>query len=440
MGIVRDSSYMVLSNIILVFTSLATGVLTARLLGPEGRGELYLIIQIASLCSLFLSCGLGSSYQYHLSKKIFDHATIISHMLMQLLITSIVVIVLYLYGSEILLFITGSSMSKPTQLLTSIAIILNVVIMFVTYILMSMPEGIKFNSIIGIFASLVNLTALVFFIWFLKLGAYGAILAYILSLLVRFLPIIPKIMSGVWRKLSFTWLQPSPKLFTYSFSAFLSNMMVSSVFRIDVFILSSLAGVAAVGIYSVAVAFAEMALMIPNALGTSLFTHLPSSTPAEQNTIIQRSSRIILFIAFIVGLVLAVISYPLVVILMGKRFIGAVEPLCLLLPGIVAMSINYVYANFYGANGKPLVSAACFAVGLLVNIGLNYVLIPVLKINGAAIASSVSYAVISTIFIFLLRRQHGFTIRDLLLVNREDISLVKDKVVGIVGRLMPGRV
>jgi len=429
---------MVASNIILVATSLATGVITARLLGPTGRGELYLVIQIASLGSLFLSCGLGSSYQYHLSKKIFDRATIISHMLIQLLMTAILVSVLYLYGTELFSFMTGSSISKTTQLLASIAIILNVIILLVTYVLMSMPEGIKFNSVFGVMASLVNLTALILFIWLLDLGVKGAILAYLSSLLIRFLPVIPKVMSGVWKNLSFSWLQPSNKLFTYGFSAFLSNMMVSSVFRVDVFILSSLAGVSAVGIYSVAVAFAEMALMVPNALGTSLFTHLPAASREDKNAIIQRSSRIIIFIAIVVGLVLMAVSYPLIVMLMGKRFIGSVEPLCLLVPGLVAMSVNYVYANFYCADGNPLVSAACFAVGLVANVVLNYLLIPVLNINGAAIASTISYAVISATFIFLLRRQHGFTLRGLLLVNGEDMNLVKEKLLGIVGRLLPG--
>ena len=439
MGIVRDSGYMVFSNVILVMTSLATGILTARLLGPQGKGEFYLILQISSLVSLFLSCGLGSSYQYHISNKIFDHATVVSHMLIQILITVLVVGIMYLFGTELLLLMTGLSLPKSIQSLTGFAIVFNVIIMFTTYILMSMSSGIKFNSMIGIAASLVNLASLILLVWLLKLGVYGAVIAYLLSLMVRFLPILPKIMRGVWSHLTLSWLRPSKKLFTYSFSAFLSNMMVSSVFRIDVFILSSLAGVTAVGVYSVSVAFAEMALMVPNALGTSLFTHLPSSCPEDQRAIIKRSSRIIIFIALLVGVMLAVISYPLVVILMGGRFVGAVLPLCLLLPGVVAMSVNYVFANFYGANGKPLVSAACFGIGLVTNVTLNFLLIPYLKVNGAAIASTLAYTVITAAFIMVLKKEHCFTLVELLFVNREDLGLITEKVRGIVGRLIPGR-
>lgn len=430
---------MVLSNVILVITSLATGILTARLLGPAGRGELYLVIQIATLGSLFLSCGLGPSYQYHLSKNIFTRPVIVSHMLIQLAITSILVGILYLNGSEILSFITGTTMSKSVQFMTSMAIILNVMIMLLTFILMSMPGGIKFNSISGVYVSFSYLVALFIMIWIFNLGIIGALYAYLLSLLARLLPVLLKVMEGSWRSIIFEWRRPSKQLFTYGFSSFLASIMLSTVFRVDVFILSSLAGVGAVGIYSVSVAFAELALMVPNALGTSLFTHLPSATAEEQGTIIQRSSRIIIFIAFVIGLCLIIISYPLVVILMGKRFVGAVVPLCLLVPGLIAMSVNYVYANFYGVNGKPLVSAACFAIGLIVNVGLNYLLIPVLNVNGAAIASTVSYAVISIVFIIIIRRQHTFKVRDLLLVNMADIGLIKEKLLVVVGRLFPRR-
>ena len=81
MGIVKDSGYLVASNVTLLATSLVSGIMASRLLGPEGRGELYLYIQFATLAGVILSCGLGASYQYHLSKKIFIREVIVSHML-----------------------------------------------------------------------------------------------------------------------------------------------------------------------------------------------------------------------------------------------------------------------------------------------------------------------------------------------------------------------
>jgi O-antigen/teichoic acid export membrane protein len=310
----------------------------------------------------------------------------------------------------------------------------NIAILFSSYILVAMPQGVKINSIIGVITSLIYLMALLILVWLLDLGSIGAVTAYVLSLIARLVPIISIIMKGIWSNLKFQWLGPSRVLFKYGLASFLSNLMISSVMRIDVFILGSMAGAGAVGIYSVAVAFAELALMLPSALGTSLFTHLPSSTLSDQRKIVAMSSRIIIFLTLLIGLVLAIISYPLVIMLMGDKFSDAIIPLCLLVPGLIAMSVNYVFSNYFAANGQPLLGAACFGCGLLVNVVINILLIPVLKIEGAAIASSVSYVVISMIFLIILKCQYGFNINELLLINNSDLNLIKVKIRGITKR------
>ena len=434
MGIIRDGGYMMASNVILTITSLATGVITARLLGPEGRGELYLVIQFATYASIFLTFGLGSSYQYHLSKKICSHITVVAHMIVQLFISLMLVCIIYYYSPEITSIFQWTNLERSVQFMASIAIMTNIAILFSSYILVAMPQGVKINSIIGVITSLIYLMALLILVWLLDLGSIGAVTAYVLSLIARLVPIISIIMKGIWSNLKFQWLGPSRVLFKYGLASFLSNLMISSVMRIDVFILGSMAGAGAVGIYSVAVAFAELALMLPSALGTSLFTHLPSSTLSDQRKIVAMSSRIIIFLTLLIGLVLAIISYPLVIMLMGDKFSDAIIPLCLLVPGLIAMSVNYVFSNYFAANGQPLLGAACFGCGLLVNVVINILLIPVLKIEGAAIASSVSYVVISMIFLIILKCQYGFNINELLLINNSDLNLIKVKIRGITKR------
>jgi O-antigen/teichoic acid export membrane protein len=432
MGIVRDGGYMVASNIILTITSLVTGIITARLLGPEGRGELYLVIQFATFASLFLTFGLGSSYQYHLSKKIFSHITIVAHMLVQLFVSIMLVSIIYYSIPEITSIFQWTKLERSVQFMASIAVMTNITILLSSFILVAMPHGVRLNSIISVIASLIYLIALLILVWLLDLGSIGAITAYILSLIARLVPIVSKIIKGIWSNLKIQWLGPSRVLFKYGLASFLSNLMISSVMRIDVFILGSMAGAGAVGIYSVAVAFAELALMIPSALGTSLFTHLPSSTLSDQRKIVSMSSRIIIFLTLFIGLVLVIISYPLVIMLMGDKYSDAVIPLCLLIPGLIAMSVNYVFSNYFAANGQPLLGAACFGCGLLVNIVLNIILIPVLKIEGAAIASSISYVIISIIFLATLKRQYGFNINELLLINNSDLNLIKVKISDII--------
>ncbi|MAD02213.1 MAG: hypothetical protein CMK65_01110 [Pseudoalteromonas sp.] len=436
MSIVRDSSYLALSNLILVFSSLATGILTARLLGPEGRGELFLLIQITSLGGLIICCGLGPSYQYHLKKGLFDKTQILSHILVQLILGCGLIVFLFIFGEPLWTFVANKPIDDDIRFWACVALMINVMINFYTYVLMSMEGGIKLNSIFGVASSLGNMVFLGLLVWLFELGVFGAIVAYCLSISLKVLPVLPKIFSGVWRDIRLRWLGISKPLYKYGFSAFLSNLMVSTVFRIDVFILSALSGVKAVGIYSIAVAFAEMALMVPRSVGMALFAHLPDKPIEEQIEIIKRSSSTVFLLALISGLGLLVMSYPLVMILMGDDYIDAVLPLCLLVPGVVAMSVNFVFSNFFSASGRPIIGVYCFASGLVANVLLCYLLIPIYGVAGAALASTLAYAAITLAFLFMLKYHHQVSVLSLFKVYSKDFAFIKDKFGSIVAKLL----
>ena len=433
MNIFKDSSYLFTSNILLVAMSLVTGVLTARFLGPEGKGGLYLVLQASSLASLVLSGGLGSSYQYHLKKRLLDQSAIISHALVQ----SVIVIALLLLVCAGHGYLPGGwfrdTFSSDLAFPIIGATILNIWILYANSILMTFESGIRTSSILSVLSSVVNMTLLALFIWGLGWGIWGAIAAYLVSLAVRLFPTAVTLLKREPLRMEIAWRRHSPMLFTFGFSSFICNLMLSSVFRVDVFIVNSLAGVAAVGVYSVAVAFAEMALMAPSAIGIALFSHLPGVSDSEQLEIVAKSSRITVFLAFVGGLVLVLISRPLVLLLMGESFAGAVAPLVILVPGLVMMSANYVFANYYSSQGRPLISAYCFSVGLLVDVAANYLLIPGMGIKGAALASSIAYSCITLSFLFVLRRQHRLMARDLFLPSADDVLLVRNKLASLFG-------
>lgn len=431
MNILRDSTFLFVSNILLVAVSLVTGVLTARFLGPDGKGELYLVLQASSLASLVLSGGLGPSYQYHLKKKLLDASAIVSHIVMM----STGVILLLGAMAALLRYVSLPLLESfvPARLALpfAAATILNLLLLYVNSILMTFESGIQSSSVLSILSSVANVVFLALFVCVFGWGVIGAIAAYLTSLLVRLVPTL----AVIWRQDQFRlggrWRKNSRMLFAFGLSSFLCNLMLSSVFRVDVFIVNALAGVGAVGIYSVAVSFAEMALMAPNAIGIALFSHLPGVSTEEQLQVVTRSARITILIAAAGALILGLLSEPLVLVLMGKNFAGAVRPLILLLPGLVVMSGNYVFANFYASQGKPLVSACCFSVGLMVNVVANYFLIPLAGINGAAVASSVAYACITLSFYGAMRRGHRLTPRDVFVVNEGDLSLIREKLVAM---------
>lgn len=433
MGIVKDSGYLVATNVSNLIAALLTGVLTARFLGAEGRGELYLVIQVATLGSLLLGLGLGPSYQYHLTRKAFGLPAILLHGLVHSVASCLILYAVLQIGLH--RFVAESALGGHVRLFIFLGVLLNLVQTLLLYLAMSQPGGVRANVVSSLLSSAVYLAGLVLLVCVWRLGAIGGVLAYLASVTIRLLPLLSLLWPISQDGPEAGWTGLFKPLYGYGLSSCLSNLVTSSVFRMDVFILGSLAGVAAVGVYSVSVALAELALMVPNALGTSLFTHLPAATLEQQRDIICRSSRIMLFLGCLAGAALLVASYPLVVLLMGRKFVSSVVPLCLLVPGVVVMSLNFVFSNYFSARGRPLVTALIFGLGLVANFVCNLILIPLLKVSGASIASTVAYALITGGFLVLLVRREGLAIRDLLLLTSEDLVLIRTKLAQVLGHL-----
>lgn len=421
MSIGKNTSYLVAANIIRLATSLALGLLTARLLGPAGKGEMYLVLQIGTMGGLVLALGLGHSYQYHLTKGLMDRGIVISHLLVYTGLASLLIAGGYLLWGRTLTVIAGATLSPPLVLLAYVAIPINLLVVFATPVLMSQPGGIGASSLLNTAAAVLTVGFVAVFVALLKWGPVGAIAAYLLVLAAQGVVTLYMGARHSWRRLRLP-VGISTPLLGFGLSLFLGNLAVTSVFRIDIFLLSSMRGAAALGIYSVAVAFAELVLMVPNALGTSLFALLPGVADEERRAVMMQASRVTLVIAVIIGLLTAAFAYPLVVVLMGDRFRGSVLPLALLVPGLVAMSLNYVYANYFAAGGRPLVNAAYFGIGLVLNVLLNLMLIPSFGVPGCALASTGAYFAVTAAYFVRLRSVERVPMRPLLLSSRAEMT------------------
>jgi O-antigen/teichoic acid export membrane protein len=428
MSVTGDSAYRAAGSALQLATSLALGVLTARLLGPAGRGQLYLVIQTASLGALLLGAGLGQAYQYHVARGVLPRRVTNAHLVAQTFVVSLVVAGVYLFGQPLLRAVTRETLTPPLVLLACVATVVNVLLLYVTCSLFALPHGIRTGTALGAASSLLNVALVVALVGLLRLGATGAVWAWLASLGVQLIPAFFIILSGAAPRPDLDWVRASRLLYGYGASVLVGNLMISTVFRIDVFIVNALMGAAALGTYSVAVAFAELVLLVPNALGTVLFAHLPQEKEERQVALLAASSRVTVLVSLLTGTLVAALSYPLVTVLMGGRFIGAAVPLCCLVPGLIAMSANFVYANFFSAQGKPLVTAAFFLLGAIINVILNLIAIPALGLVGAALASTVAYAAVTASFVARLRQREGLTFRQLFIVNAQDREVLREKL------------
>jgi O-antigen/teichoic acid export membrane protein len=165
-------------------------------------------------------------------------------------------------------------------------------------------------------------------------------------------------------------------------------------YRAELFVLEWYEGVAAVGIYSIAMQAAEALWLIPAALATAITGPAVHDDEADATSLVGRSAlKGLLYTAAVAAVVGA--AGPFVIpLLFGEEFGPAARPLALLLPGVVLyapVTVLVVYLSVRHA--RPHLSLAVSVVAAAVTTVLAVVLIPRHGIAGAAVASAVGYAV-----------------------------------------------
>jgi O-antigen/teichoic acid export membrane protein len=194
----------------------------------------------------------------------------------------------------------------------------------------------------------------------------------------------------------------------YGLKAYVAALFAFIVLRVDLLIIQYILGAEQAGFYSIAVSMSDLIFLIPTVIGTILFPKLSSMHNNEEKWVYTRKViwRIgvgVIFLSFLI----IVFSKPLICILYGKDFLPAVPALVWLTPGIVMLSMNTIFMNYFASTGMPRITVYSPALAALLNIGLNIQFIPVFGIVGASWASDIAYGVMLMASLLFLKGRRG---------------------------------
>ena len=169
-------------------------------------------------------------------------------------------------------------------------------------------------------------------------------------------------------------------------------------YRVELFLLEHYDGVAAVGVYSIAMQAAEALWLIPAAIATAItgpVVHEPAREAARR--VRNAAFRAVVYTAGAAGVV-GVLAPFLIPLLFGDAFSGAARPLAFLLPGVVAYgSVTVLVVYISVRRGLPRLSLVVSVTGMLVTAGASIPLIGEYGKTGAAAASSLGYLVAASL-------------------------------------------
>lgn len=230
------------------------------------------------------------------------------------------------------------------------------------------------------------------------------------ALTVKFTFLAAVVVIGFWvalrgRRLARPDLAQSRSMLSFGARLQLHGLGELGSAQLDLAVLPAFVIAADVGVYAVSASAATVIIVVMDRIGRLVLTHAVALAPDERARLIEASFRIVAFLATATAVVIFFAAEPLLPALYGEEFERSVAPLRILLPGVVAWSLNRVASAGLQASSLPGLTSVSMSVSLgLTCVGLAVLLHP-LGIVGAAITSSIAYATgLVVSIVFLVRR------------------------------------
>ena len=376
------------TRIFLILLSLATTVIVTRILGPEGRGLYAVAVAIGAIGVQFGNLGLHASNTYYVAQDRSRLPALLGNTL----------VISFLVGSlgsglAWCVFIVRPELAPLNGNLLILALIwipVGLTYLLVQNLLIGIQE-IRTYNLIEIVTKIISVILIALFILMEFVTVESIFTIGLVTLIIGLAWSIIMLNNHLtyFPKLSFDLFKGSIR---YGFKAYLAAFFAFMVLKVDLLMVQYMLGPEQAGYYSIAASLADMVYMLPVVVGTILFPKLSELDDPEQKwRIARKSAYSIFFIMTVVTVISALLSGTIIKILFGSDFEPSVSAFIWLMPGVLFISVNTIFMNYFGSLGMPAIVVYSPAFASVINILCNYELIPKFGIIGASISSLISY-------------------------------------------------
>ena len=388
-----------------------TGILSARMLGPVGRGEYAAIIIWPMGIASFLGFGINQAVVFYLGQREItpsEGATAVTAIGM---IQSVISVAIGLLVVPIVL----AKYSPEVQHLGILFVLLTPALILGGYpanVFQGLQDMHRFN-LIRLVAPFTYAVAL--------LGLYFAHRAslnnVIVSQLAAYILALALGSTVAWRilRLRRQWNSSAiPRLLHFGFR--LQGLSIATYVnqRIDQLVLSLFVPPKQLGFYAVAVTLSTAVAVFPQAAGIVAFSRGSSQSSGDAKETIGVAFRASLIWLLVSCSLLYGLAPFLIRLVFGGAFDGSILACRILLPGALMTGLSFVLYNAASALGRPGLTSYAEGISVIVTATGLYLLVPTYGYIGAALTSSVAYTVSFVVMLILAHVLLGLSLSDLL--------------------------
>ena len=413
---IRDSFLALLGEVVMFAGALLYGLITARTLGPSGKGILGLLIVAYTFIVTIVSLRFERAVSFYAASK---PETISETITSALAVGAGMVVCFiplywflpgaakyYLFGGVPAEFATAALLFLPaTYLSLIIAAIQAGRRKFKSrLVFLGMSYGARvIVAFVGLVLMRISLVQFIIVVGIVEIVTDAALLV----LLFR---------QNGWK---LRYDSGHTRLMVhYSLSGILGVIAEMAMMSAPLFILGVLGGSFEAGLFVVSIMLTNTLAYFANAVKVVVLPYVatPSTTLDEAKVL-----RMLLAIELLMALGVVAVGRYLLAILYGPQFDGSYAPALVLVPGAIAFTYYGVLTASIQGRGRPGVASVPSAIGGILAIVISLVAIRMWGIMGAAAAGSLANLVGAAASIFIYSKLTGVPAANMYRIRREEL-------------------
>lgn len=415
----RNIKLVFATNALMLSSGVITSLLTAWALGPNGRGELAIVLMWPGIFAMAAEFGLPTAYRFWAAKEPAKVSALFSN---AVILTLALGAIAFVIAWMVIPVLIGGRSTVVARLAQVYALIIPMTLF--TDLIRGLLEGARRFQ-------LVAALRLIFFgvqaTGYVVLWSYGQLTVEhaMYTMIGSSIMSLAVALFAIFWELRPQWCPRLSELKTtlnYGCRDYPGILTEFVNWRLDMMMLVGMASSGAVGLYTIAVGISDITTVLASSVGDALMPEVAASAKAKEATETVAKSLRLTIAAHLAVLVPLWIAAPHILrFAYGESFVPVTNVLRLLMIGSIVWSAAAVVISGLKGLGHPGSSTLARISAAIVIVSLLLAWLPGWGIRGAALASITGYSVMFVVALFLLLRHQHISLLHCLWPRRDDI-------------------
>ena len=422
-------------DVLLFFTKIGTGIVVARLLGPESLGIWVALCIIPGYCETFVRVKTDRAAIFFLGQKKESEQTILATInIISLIMCLIILVTVFFLIDDISRFIFSNKSFDGTEYIFGMLLIVPLQFYYLNYNYFHLGlNNIRIYNRMVLISALVNSFFIIFFLYAYSAGIWSLIYASFISNLLSLSYGFYKVERKNWTKAKYNFHFFS-KILKYGFNFYLisllSELKEQGSKTITILFLKS----NQIAFFGQGLNICKIVDRFSSSINSILYTQISSSDEKNAVNISALSFRITLILVVIISVVLYLTIENLVVLLYGYEYLETATVVKITIPAYSFYSVSNTLNSYFNGTGRNHLIPRIQILPLLILLISSYYLTLNFGLKGTCYGVAIGYFLYGFVlchkFLSCSKNKVGFLVpnRSDLLVIKQKLKIIKNKI------------